>query len=135
MESIERICPNCHVANPIEAVYCGACATRLRSTSTALVPHRPAGLGPHRWREAGAAIAVGLVALAGRAAVELLRRPELIESALRAFSPLSHPSPPDDAPLAPPRQPTLVIRRRWVIGDATGARRWGSEEIEIHHPE
>lgn len=135
METLERICPHCNAANPVEAVYCGACATRLRSSSTALARRESGSLGPYRWRDAGAALAVGLAALAGRAAVELMRRPELLEGVLRAFTQRARSAVPEVAPLAPPRPPAVVIRRRWVIGDASGTRHWGSEEIEIHHPE
>ncbi|MCZ7575107.1 MAG: zinc ribbon domain-containing protein [Ardenticatenaceae bacterium] len=128
MDTIDRICPHCHAANPMEAVYCGACATRLRSSSTALARRAPGVLGPYRWRDAGAALAVGLAALAGRAAVELLRRPELIENALRAFSQRSRPAPAEEAPSrrAPPagrRDPPALDGRRRDRRASLGQRR------------
>jgi hypothetical protein len=133
MEMIERICPHCHAANPVQALYCGTCATRLRSGTTALARREPGMLIPHRWRDAGTAVAIGLAAIAGRVAVELLRRPELVGGALRALSRRSVPQ--QEAPLAPQQRPTTIIRRRWVVGDAYGRQHWGSEEIEIQHPE
>jgi hypothetical protein len=35
------------------------------------------------------------------------------------------------APVEP--APKLLVRRRWVVGDASGPTRWGEEEIEVHH--
>ena len=120
-----RICPHCGTANEPGASFCGACATQLFSTSTALAPVRQKSNLPalsQREKATLGGVAVGVTAVALRVGAALLK--QLVER---------KPSLP--AQQAPEPQPKLVVRRRGVAGDATGATRWGEEEVEVHHPD
>lgn len=135
MDRVERICAHCGVANPADARFCGACATALRPVTGTALATRPAPLATTGQREAAAAVAVGVAALVGRAVLALARNPDLLQSAWRTLR-REQPEPEPAAPLvSPPAGRRTVIRRRWAVGDSFGTQRWGTEEIEIHHPE
>jgi hypothetical protein len=120
-----RICPHCGTANEPGASFCGACATQLFSTSTALTPVRHKSNLPaltQREKATLGGVAVGMTAVALRVGAALLKQ----------FAERKPNLPAQQAPEPPPK---LVVRRRWVVGDATGATRWGEEEVEVHHPD
>lgn len=114
-----RICPHCGTANDSKATFCGACATQIVSTSTALVPVRNKPALPvlsNREKVTLGSVAVGLVAVAVRVGGALLGQ----------WATRRSDAPPTEQP------PTLRVRRRWVVGDRRGPLKWGEEEIEIH---
>lgn len=116
---MSRICPHCGTANDTRATFCGACATQMASTSTALVPVRQASKLPALSQGEKAtlgSVALGLAAVALRVGVKLIQQAS------------ARPA----APAAPPAASgNLRIRRRWVVGDRFGPQRWGEEEIEV----
>lgn len=121
-----RICPRCGAANDPDATFCGACATQMVVTSTALVhvPRKSAlPVLSQREKATLGGVALSLAAIALRVGTQLLKQ-------------ASRPQP---APLSPSRpahegSPDLIIRRRWVINDGNNPPQWGEEEIEIHRP-
>ncbi len=121
-----HICPHCGTANDSKATFCGACATQIRSTSTALVPLRKKGALPLLSQSEKATL--GSLAL-GLAAVALRLGTQLLKHVAEEQKP-SHPAPLPDAPTGG----AVRIRRRWVVGDRYGPLRWGEEEIEIDEP-
>jgi hypothetical protein len=133
----ERICSHCGAANPLDAYFCGACATAIKPmTGTALVKQSSAPLALARNnQEATAALAIGLAAIAGRALLALARNPDMVQAALRALNGKSQPPAPAPEPAPPVAPQRTIIRRRWVVADNFGRRTWGAEEIEIQHPE
>lgn len=119
-----RICPHCGTANEPGAVFCGACATQLLSTSTALVAARPKSNLPalsQREKATLGGVALGVTAVAVRVGAALLKQ---------FGGRLAAAAPRRTTVEAPPK---LLVRRRWVVGDASGPTRWGEEEIEVHH--
>lgn len=122
-----RICPHCGTVNDANVTFCGACATQLVKT-TALVPvsKRPLlpVLSPQQKATLGGVV-VGAVAVAVRVGAELLKQ-------------ATRPAPPSQ-PLTKATRPrddnTIIVRRRWITGDANGPVRWGEEEIEIDRPD
>jgi hypothetical protein len=121
-----RICPHCGTVNDGNVTFCGACATQLIKT-TALVPIPKRPLLPVLSSQQKATIGgvvVGAVAVAVRVGVELLKQ-------------ASRPAP-QAQPLAKSTRArddnTIIVRRRWMVGDNNGQIRWGEEEIEIDRP-
>lgn len=124
--AVQRICPHCGTANELDVTYCGACATQIASTSTALVPLQKKGLLPVLSQTEKATlggVAFGLAAMAVRVGVALLKQ-------------ATSATPEPAAPLAPaPKrdgEPDIRIRRRWMVNDGFNPPRWGEEEIEVH---
>ncbi|MGH2543986.1 MAG: hypothetical protein ACRDIB_14390, partial [Ardenticatenaceae bacterium] len=110
---------------------CGACATQILSTSTALVRVAPKGGLPalsQREKATLGSVAVGLTAVALRVGVRLLKQAvaQRTEKKERPVAPVEPPTPT-------PRT-GVMIRRRWVIGNSLGPLRWGEEEIQIEEP-
>jgi hypothetical protein len=122
-----RICPHCGTVNDANVTFCGACATQLVKT-TALVPvsKRPLlpVLSPQQKATLGGVV-VGAVAVAVRVGAELLKQ-------------ATRPAP-SSQPITKATRPrddnTIIVRRRWITGDANGPVRWGEEEIEIDRPD
>lgn len=76
---VERICPACRHANPIENRYCGACGEGLEPQPLARRPESAitiAGqqLPAAQLKQVGKAVALGLAAVAAEAGVAWLRR-------------------------------------------------------------
>lgn len=125
--STPRICPHCGTVNETNVTFCGACATQLVK-STALVPvsKRPLlpALSPQQKATLGGVV-VGAVAVAVRVGAELLKH-------------AANRPTPQTQPLAKASRPhadnTIIVRRRWMVGDNNGQIRWGEEEIEIDRP-
>ena len=118
-----RICPHCGTANDKQATFCGACATQMVTTSTALVPVAKKSALPvlsQRDKATLGGVALGLAAMALRVGSLLLRQQAAAPKAAAPARP------------APEGSPALLIRRRWVVGDGSGPLRWGEEEIELH---
>ncbi len=89
-----RICPHCGTANHNQATFCGACATQMVSTSTALVPTRRKGAPlalSQRDLAAVGSVAVGLAAVALRVGAALLRHAATREEGDAARSPPRRP--------------------------------------------
>lgn len=122
--STPRICPHCGTVNEANVTFCGACATQLVKT-TALVPvsKRPLlpALSPQQKATLGGVV-VGAVAVAVRVGAELLKQASRPTTQLPAKNSRSR----DDN--------TIIVRRRWMVGDRNGQIRWGEEEIEIDRP-
>jgi hypothetical protein len=129
---MSRICPHCGTANDAYATHCGACATQMVSTSTALVRARPQSRLPvlsQREKATVGGVALGVAAVALRVGLALLK--QVAESTASSSRPsTSVEQAPVEAAPATPKQGT-IIRRRWVVGDSIGPLRWGEEEIEI----
>ena len=124
---MSRICPHCGTANDRSATFCGACATQMVSTSTALVATRPRSALPvlsQRERATLGSVAVGVAAVAVRVGMALIQ--QAAERKQQAAAPV-RAAPP--TPQAKTRH--VVVRRRWVTSDGYGPVRWGEEEIEI----
>ena len=74
---VERICPQCQNANPLENRFCGSCGAALDRQQ--LAPRRPAALAlsnanvPAQLRQIGGAVALSLAALAAEAGMAWLR--------------------------------------------------------------
>ncbi|MDQ4075410.1 MAG: zinc ribbon domain-containing protein [Chloroflexota bacterium] len=122
-----RICLHCGTANDNRATFCGACATQMVSTSTALVPVRKkSGLPVLSQKEKATlgSVALGLAAVAIRVGASLLK--QVAEEHKPSETTSNQP-----APQTPPSESSIRIRRRWVVGDRYGPLRWGEEEIEI----
>ncbi|MBA3531845.1 MAG: zinc ribbon domain-containing protein [Ardenticatenales bacterium] len=118
--TMPRICPHCGTANDHKATFCGACATQMVSASTALVPVRNKSALPvlsSREKATIGGVALGVAAVALRVGATLLKQ----------FA--TRPATPSSLPASPP---TVLVRRRWVVGDRSGPLNWGEEEIEIH---
>lgn len=121
-----RICPRCGAANDPDATFCGACATQMVVTSTALVhvPRKSAlPVLSQREKATLGGVALSLAAIALRVGSQLLKQ------AGRPQPPAPLPSRP-----APDGSPDLIIRRRWMVHDGNNPPQWGEEEIEIHQP-
>lgn len=126
MNDVERICPECGAANAIDVHFCGACAAPLSSRALA---HRESAL-PAKIEPKNAALAVGAT---GIAAVALRVGTVLVKQVARTL--LDRTSEEQSAPLAkkePEGRPVMRIKRSWAIGDSTGVRQWGSEDITIY---
>lgn len=124
--STPRICPHCGTVNEANVTFCGACATQLVKT-TALVPvsKRPLlpVLSPQQKATLGGVV-VGAVAVAVRVGAELLKQ---ASRSTTTAQPLAKSSRSRD-------DNTIIVRRRWMVGDRNGQIRWGEEEIEIDRP-
>ncbi len=121
-----RICPRCNTVNESNVTFCGACATRL-VTTTAIVPIAKRPLLPvlnSQQKATLGGVVVGAVAIAVRVGVELLK-----QSGRPAGTSLERTER-----RAPRDGNTIVIRRRWMTGEGDGPVRWGEEEIEIDRP-
>lgn len=122
-----RICPHCGTANEGNVTFCGACATQL-VTTTALVPVRKSSqlpaLSPQQKATLGGMV-VGALAVAVRVGAEILKHSARPASRTQPLAKSNRPR--DDK--------TIVVRRRWITGDANGPLRWGEEEIEIDRPD
>ena len=120
-----RICPHCGTVNDGNVTFCGACATRL-VTTTALVPIAKKPLLPVLSTQEKATLgsmAVGVVAVALKVGAEIFKQMNRPESA--ALATTSQKGRDGN---------TVIIRRRWTEGDNQGRVRWGEEEIEIDRP-
>lgn len=76
---VERICPACRHANPIENRYCGACGQALEPNALARRPESAITLAGQELplaqiKQVGKAVAVGLAAVAAEAGLAWLRR-------------------------------------------------------------
>lgn len=122
-----RICSHCGTVNDANVTFCGACATQLVKT-TALVPVSKRSLLPALSPQQKATlggVVVGAVAVAVRVGAELLKQ-------------ATRPAPssqPMTKTMRPRDDNTIIVRRRWITGDANGPVRWGEEEIEIDRPD
>ena len=126
MSDIERICPECGAANAVDVHFCGACAAPLSSTALA---RRQSAL-PTTFEPKDAALAVGAT---GLAAVALRVGTVLVKQVAQMLA--DRRDDPAPAPLAerePRRRPVMRIRRSWAIGDSSGLRQWGNEDITIY---
>lgn len=95
---VERICPACRHANPIENRYCGACGQGLEPQPLARRPETAitiAGqqLPAAQLRQVGKAVALGLAAVAAEAGMAWLRKKAAGGSALPAVSLARKPEP------------------------------------------
>jgi hypothetical protein len=129
---MSRICPHCGTANDTYATYCGACATQMVSTSTALVRARPQNRLPvlsQREKATVGGVALGVAAVAVRVGLAILKH--VSESTERAPAPSTSVEQPPAETAPASRNQSTIIRRRWVVGDSIGPLRWGEEEIEI----
>lgn len=121
-----RICPHCGTVNDTNVTFCGACATQLVKT-TALVPTQKRTLLPvlsSQQKATLGGVVVGAVAVAVRVGMELLKQTSRPASDTQPLVKSSRAR--DDH--------TIVVRRRWMVGDNSGQIRWGEEEIEIDRP-
>ena len=126
MNDVERICPECGAANAVDVHFCGACAAPLSSRALA---RRESAL-PAKIQPKNAALAVGAT---GVAAVALRVGTALVKHVAKTL--LERESDEELAPLAkqePESRPVMRIKRSWAIGDSTGVRHWGSEDITIY---
>lgn len=76
---VERICPACRHANPIENRYCGACGQGLEPQPLARRPETAITIAGQQLpaaqiRQVGKAVALGLAAVAAEAGMAWLRR-------------------------------------------------------------
>jgi hypothetical protein len=110
MEKIERVCPNCHTANPYERARCQRCGASL----TNLPAPRQAGL-PARIEGAGAAaLVLGASALIARTGLRIIVR----EVMPRVASSLARkPAAREIIDQRRDEQPDYVIRgwRAWSV--------------------
>ncbi|RRR74483.1 MAG: zinc ribbon domain-containing protein [Candidatus Viridilinea halotolerans] len=101
---VERICPECQHANPLENRFCGACGAAL--THHALVPQRNDALviagqtiPMSQLQQVGKAVAVGLAAVAFEAGAAWLRRRSQQPLASQVSSALAaNPAPTTETP-------------------------------------
>lgn len=131
MTDIERICPKCGAANAVDVHFCGACAAPLSSTALA---RRESAL-PARLEPKQAALAVGAT---GLAAIALRVGTALVKQVGRMLQEREPTEETEQAPLAstqPKKRSVMHVRRRWAIGDASGVRHWGTDEITIYEEE
>ncbi len=128
-----RICPHCGTANDQQATYCGACATQIVNRSTALVrvPEKNSLLPTLSSRDKArlSGVALGIAAMAMQVGMKVLEH--MAESNNKTSK-----SAPSELATRPSKtgEPSLVIRRRWVINDGINPTKWGEEEIEVHQP-
>lgn len=126
MSDVERICPECGAANAVDVHFCGACAAPLSSRALA----RRESTLPAKIEPKNAALAVGAT---GVAAVALRVGTVLVKQVAKTL--LDRERDDEPAPLAerePEGRPVMHIKRSWAIGDSTGVRQWGSEDITIY---
>lgn len=75
---VERICPQCHYANPLEHRFCGRCGTSLERNQLVSAQGTDFSLAnvnmPDSLKQLGQAMAVSLVTLAAEAGMAWLRR-------------------------------------------------------------
>lgn len=132
-----RICPHCGTANDQQATYCGACATQIVNRSTALVrvPKKKSLLPVLSSRDKArlGGVALGVAAMAVQVGMKVLEH--MAESSNKKGK-LTQPTTQTGLATRQPTtgEPSLVIRRRWVMNDGIGPTRWGEEEIEVHQP-
>lgn len=147
MSNVQRVCPQCGQANPLEARYCARCGYDAQSALPAQQSNLPMVLG-----RAAAPILLGAASLAVRAAWKLLRSKWAQDAARRAAAavvndltaPRVEPQSQEPSASAQPlatREPAVPVARRgrrtirirsaWSIGDANGVWRQGTSEQTI----
>lgn len=108
---VERICPACRHANPLENRFCGACGAGLEPDALALRSEGTISIAGQQLpvaqiKQVGQAVAMGLVAVAAEAGLAWLRN-----RAQRAGLPTVVPTPaPERTALAPrPAEPITQV--------------------------
>ncbi len=136
---VERICPQCQNANPLENRFCGSCGAALDRQQ--LAPRQPSALAisganlPAQVRQIGGAVALSLAALAAEAGMAWLRRkvdelhttPPTITVQQPAATPVNRPAPQPQQTQIVPQTPTTntvtIISQRivevWEHGEMT----------------
>jgi zinc-ribbon domain len=132
---VERICPACQHANPLDDRFCGKCGAPIerqlparRAESRLTIAGRDL---PVTWKRLSKTVALGVAALAAEAGLAWLRRRIEANPASAPFAPIraastSQPTPAETTALARPAGSvvTIVSQRVVEIWDAgDGARR------------
>jgi len=124
---VERICPACRHANPVENHFCGACGEPFEPQALARRPESAiviAGqqLPVAQLKEVGKAVAVGLVAVAAEAGLAWLRRKAGQPGATTALAPRAEPAALAPRPDSIANVVTIVSQRVvevWEEGSLT----------------
>lgn len=134
---LERICPHCEQANPLDNRYCGQCGALLEKGALAPYRESPLTIGAGRFlpapslRQVGQAVAVSLVALAAEAGLSWLR------SRLTTAEPstaLVRQAPRQRPPAQIEQQERVASSpMRWMAQITTQriVRVWGSDPYQI----
>ena len=126
MSEVNRICSQCGGSVPLQTRYCGSCGY---DTSGGLPVHRfdlPATV-----TKAALPVVAGLAGFALRTGWKLLQA-QLTQMATRQaqVTPVARREPATKDP-AHQSQTVIRIRSKWVVGDAKGNWKQGSEEHTI----
>jgi hypothetical protein len=118
---VERICPACQQANPLDDRFCGKCGAPLERQLP--VRRSPAGLTiagrqlPVTWQQLGKTVALSAAALAAEAGLAWLRRRMEVGSAGPAPSMVSPPAraaAPESTALAQAGSVVTIISQRVI---------------------
>ncbi len=124
MSALERICPNCGMANSSERTFCARCNTNLMTLSSRGQANLPARLNNAQ----ATALALGVTALVARVGFNLLTReilPRIFNGSVLKKASSAKVQPISDD------QPDYIIRgwRGWSIHRG-GEHSSGSEQFE-----
>jgi hypothetical protein len=128
---VERICPACQHANPLDDRFCGKCGSALERQLPARRTDAPLAIAgrqlPVTWQQFGKTVALSVAALAAEAGLAWIRRrieagPSAAPLALRQAPPTSTASSETTALAARPSASvvTIVSERlieMWESGD------------------
>jgi hypothetical protein len=131
---VERICPTCQQANPVDDRFCGKCGAQMeRQLPARLVDTRLTIAGrnlPITWQQLGKTVAISAAALAADVGMAWLRR-RLEAGPSAAPSALARSVPATSEPTAPGRSAgsivTIISQRVIEIWDSGDGKRQISE--------
>lgn len=133
MSNVQRLCPQCGEANPIEARYCAHCGYDSQAALPAPRLNLPAVIG-----RAALPVLAGAAGLVVRAGWRLLQS-RLAQASARPVP--TSPAPNVQQPLAPqsrsevilPRRAkrTIHIRSSWAVNNGNGVWQQGTSEHTI----
>lgn len=131
---VERICPTCQQANPIDDRFCGKCGApmerqlpaRLAETRLTIAGHNL----PVTWQQLGKTVAISAAALAADVGLAWLRR-RIEASPSAAPAALARSAPSTSEPVAPGRSAgsivTIISQRVIEVWDSGDGKRQISE--------
>ena len=130
MSQVQRICPHCADATPLDAQYCPHCGYDTQAGLPMRQSNLPVALG-----KAALPVLAGAATLALRAGWKLLNSRLTQPPTLRQAQPPAIKSETRVSEVVPRSRRTVRIRSSWMVGDANGVWKQGTSEHIIDFDE